>query len=280
MKIRITIFLTLVLLFLPHKSSACSCMQLTPCEAFASASAVFVGRMIEGTEKVSESTKDGKTISYEAGSVRFAVEESFKGVNTPEITIYVMNMKGTSCAGTSVGRGERYLVYAYSSNSRGLMVGACSATKLVERASEDLEFLRNLPAPGVGGRLYGRVSVEIRGSEPTPLADIPIIVEDITHQQRRIKTDRQGNYELNGLKPGEYIIKPILPKNYVARDEYQESRKVQIADRGCSRAFFWVNIDGGVRGSVNDSSGRSASADLRLMSVSIKPVLLLEEKTN
>jgi len=45
--------------------------------------------------------------------VRFAVEESFKGVTATEITILAMNMKGTSCEGmAALARGGRYLVYA------------------------------------------------------------------------------------------------------------------------------------------------------------------------
>src|SRR5215510_6202076 len=118
MKTQIAIFLAVfgALLSVSDKVGACSCAELTPCQAFGYASAVFVGRMIEGTEKVREYTKDGKTISYEAGLVRFSVEESFKGVNTTEITIYVLNLRGTSCEGTSVGRGERYLVYAHYSD--------------------------------------------------------------------------------------------------------------------------------------------------------------------
>jgi hypothetical protein len=42
--------------------------------AFTKASAVFIGRMIEGSEKVEMlNSADGK-ISYEAGTVRFAIE--------------------------------------------------------------------------------------------------------------------------------------------------------------------------------------------------------------
>src|SRR5690349_4179825 len=107
-------------LLLPSPATACSCAESTPCQAFGYSSAVFVGRMLEGSEKVRDYTKDGKTISYEAGKVRFAVEEAFKGVNTTEITIYVLNLKGTSCEGTALGRGIRYLVYAGSMESVGL----------------------------------------------------------------------------------------------------------------------------------------------------------------
>lgn len=261
------LWIVVSLWLLPDKAVACSCIKRTPCENFGYSSAVFVGRMTEGTEKVSEVTKDSKTTLYEAGHVRFTVEESFKGVTSTEITIFVLNAKGTSCEGTSLARGARYLVYAYSSERIGLSIGPCSPTKLVEEAKEDFEFLRNLPAPGVGGRLQGQVAVETGSREPTPLAGVTLIIEDENQQRIETKTNESGSFELTGLKPGKYTINPVLPENYIFRDQYQQSREVIITDRGCAKAPFWLNVAGRISGRVTDSRGRPAPADLELVSV-------------
>ena len=248
-------------------ASACSCAKVTACEAFGPASAVFVGRMLGGNKKVREYTKDGQTFSIEAGQARFTVEESFKGVTATEITVFLMNMKGTSCEGmAALVRGERYLVYAHL-DSTGLAVGPCSATKPLADANADLEFLRNLPPSGKGGRLYGQVAVETGGGEPTPLAEVTLTIEDDAHNTTQIKTDRDGKFEMNGLRPGKYLVRPLLPENYVFRYEYQRRREVQVSDRGCSGANFWVYVNGRITGTVTDSIGHPAPTDVRLESV-------------
>src|SRR5262245_54089157 len=84
------------LCLIPTRPNACSCIELSPCEACGYSSAVFIGQMLEGTEKAAEYTREGKTTIYEAGAVRFAVQESFKGVSATQVTIFVLNMKGTS----------------------------------------------------------------------------------------------------------------------------------------------------------------------------------------
>lgn len=242
-------------------AEACSCRELTPCEAFGYSSAVFVGRMLGGTEKVREYTKDGQTFSVEAGESRFAVEESFKGVAASEVAIHLLNMKGTSCEGMGpLVRGQRYLVYAsYLDSVKMLAIGPCSPTKSIDYAKVDLEFLRRLPAEGTGGRIYGELGVEVGGGTPSPLPDVSIVVEDEAHVQHQAKTNKNGEYEIAGLRPGKYVVNPILPENYVS-NEYQQNRAVEVSDRGCSQASFWVSVNGRVSGRVTDLAGRPAPA--------------------
>ena len=238
----------LVALLSPTRSAnACSCAQISPCEAFGSASAVFVGRMLGGTEKYREYTDKGVTVSLEAGNVRFEVVESFKAVSATEVTVLAMNMKGTSCEGmAALARGKTYLVYAGVLQSGELSIGPCSPTKPIDDAKADLEFLRTLAKPGSGGRLYGSVAVETGAGEQTPLPNVTVVIEDEAHNRVEVKTDSGGNFEASGLKAGKYTVTPSLPENYVARDRYQENRVVEVFDRGCARAPFWVNVKGRV----------------------------------
>ena len=85
---------------------ACSCAGSSPCAEFGKAKVIFTGRMIEGSEKLgTQAGKDGQELSYEAGLVRFAVDEVFKGDKVSEITLAVSSNKETSCA-YSMTRGE------------------------------------------------------------------------------------------------------------------------------------------------------------------------------
>jgi hypothetical protein len=61
--------------------------------------------MIKGTERFSVKDKDGKSLSLEAGTIRFAVQESFKGEVVGEVTLEVASMPGTSCGDYGLRRG-------------------------------------------------------------------------------------------------------------------------------------------------------------------------------
>ncbi|HEU0253080.1 MAG TPA: hypothetical protein VFR12_08580 [Pyrinomonadaceae bacterium] len=127
---------------------------------------MFIGRMIGGTEKFRLWNN-----ALEAGQVRFAVEEVFKGQAAAVFTVNVASLLNTSCA-YGMQRGQRYLVYAIRSEY-GLYTGGCTRTILMtqEGVDEDLKFLRNLPPPGVGGELTGVISADLNDSSTNPLSD-------------------------------------------------------------------------------------------------------------
>lgn len=247
-----------------NQASACSCVQFTPCEAFNHATAVFVGTMVSGTENVSEQTKDGKVYSVEAGQVRFSVEESFKGITATAVTISVYSMKGTSCGPYGLIRGERYLVYAWQADASGLTVGPCNPTKQAEYAREDLAFLRNLPEPGIGGRMYGHVGVDFGGRDNPALSGVKIVLSNNQYSYETT-TDAKGDYEIRGVAPGKYQIEAQLPKSYSC---YSPKREVSIDDRGCATTTYWTKVESSITGVVIDLFGHPAPATLRLISLS------------
>ena len=136
---------------------ACTCARGDPPFDFNNAKAVFIGQMLGGTEELSAQDQNGESHAIEAGRVRFAVEEVFKGGISGEITIEIASMKGTSCGPYGLKRGERYIVYSYGSDKdvEILYSGVCTRTKPVDSkyAKEDLDFLRTLPRAGTGGNL-------------------------------------------------------------------------------------------------------------------------------
>jgi hypothetical protein len=257
--IAIATVISALLLRQPASVSACVCAHLTPCEAFGEASAVFVGRMLSGSEKVEWNPSDSKT-SHEAGTVRFAVEETFKGSLGAEVTLSVESNKNTSCGPYGLIRRERYLVYAYGELG-ALSTGVCTRTELISDAYEDFQFLRSLAQPGTGGRLSGRVWADKGDGGATPLPGVTLTLQNAENQTKKVVTNEEGQFEFANLKPGKYRIEPVWPKHYTSEHPMQE---VTIADRGCSTVGFEAKLDGRVDGQVLDSEGRPVSIMLHL----------------
>jgi hypothetical protein len=256
----------LALFYFPAlRVAACSCLTTSPCEAFGKAKAVFVGRMIGGSEKVREDkTPEGVSITYEAGWVRFVVEEPFKGVTGEEVTVYVESMKGTSCEG-GVIRGERYIVYAGEDKNR-LTNGPCSRTHLVADDEDDLSILRGLPEAGTGGRLnvYVDVNVQTANSGVKPLSGINVTVQDSKKVRTVVTTDSNGRFDLSGLRPGKYDVEPVWSPNYAFEPSKVE---VTILDRACADVYFEAKIDTRISGRVSDRNGRPVSIPIFLAPV-------------
>lgn len=245
------------LLLIPSKAYACSCATGGPPSEFNRAKAVFVGRMLGGTEKISLKDQKGKPYSIEAGAVRFSVEEVFKGDVAFETTLDIASHKGTSCGPYGLRRGVRYVVYAYAEepNAKNLYTGVCTRTKPldVSYAKDDLDFLRTLPPPGTGGNLRGRIWADLRGDGATPLAGVKVNIRGADNQLVTAVTDQEGEFELKLLKPGKYEVAPVLPEHYMTDEPTDE---VEIEDRGTANVGFEFYSDGVVSGRVLDKDGR------------------------
>jgi hypothetical protein len=79
----------LCLFSLPSTVLGCSCLSMPPAFAFNDAKLVFIGRMLGGTQKLSLKDRDGKALTIEAGKVRFAAEEIFKGGTAEDRSAWV-----------------------------------------------------------------------------------------------------------------------------------------------------------------------------------------------
>ena len=255
-----TFLTTLFLLVLPKPAFSCSCAQRSPCEAFGSATAVFVARMVSGTEKVERTDSNGGR-SIKAGTVRFDVEETFKGVIGTEVYLSVSSNKGTSCGPYGLIRGERYLIYAFGSPEK-MSTGACTRTNLVPNADEDMTFLRQLPETGSGGRLYGSVWADKKDGHATSLTGVTLIVRGDGGQEFKPRTNDQGEFELAHLKPGKYEVEVVWPEHY---ESDRSTEEVTVSDRGCTAVGFEGKLNGHLRGTVFDSHRRPASVMLHLL---------------
>ena len=116
---------------------ACSCLPRTPQQSFASAQAVFAGRVIDvGQQNPASEVR-----------VRFEVSRIWKGQKRPRIV--VMTSSSSASCGYSFQVGENYLIYASLQESQ-LQTGLCSGTKPLSMAQEDLAVLGRgeTPRPG------------------------------------------------------------------------------------------------------------------------------------
>jgi hypothetical protein len=230
-------------------ANACSCIgPRTACEAYGTAAAVFVGTAVR-TGKA-EPLKD-KSESYgEPVVVKFAVEQSYLGVDGTEVEVFT-GYGGGDC-GYEFKVGERYLVYAYRDRIR-LNTGICTRTKPFAKAAEDLAFLGNLSSATAGATIQGQIVLAAAPkNDPLPISsDIVVVVEgDKVRQELRV--DKFGNYRIGGLPPGKFKVTLKLPKAFTV---HQAEQEISVADRGCGAVNYYITENGAVSGRVFDSDG-------------------------
>lgn len=212
---------------------ACSCAERAPCQAYGESSAVFVGTVIDS--RVITTRKD----KYERNRrvVRFSVDTPYRGVTGSEVELRT-GMGGGDC-GIRFVPTEKYLVYAYE-NEGILSTSICSRTRSISRAAEDLSYIRGLVTTKPGATISGKV-VRIRqnknsGYENLPLAGVEVAVEGQTN--REIKTDMKGQFRIEGLPAGAYLVKVSVPEGLHITGSPEQ--KVKVTDRGCAVVDFWL----------------------------------------
>ncbi|OKL36865.1 hypothetical protein [Domibacillus mangrovi] len=122
--------------FFPSYGEACSCAKPPDVkEEFSLSKAVFRGKVTEIDEKKSVS-------GFPTKSVRFEVNETWKGVSQSQVNVTTGN--GGGDCGYEFRKGQEYLVYANDSDMYGSSeqtVIICSRTKEISTAQEDLAIL-------------------------------------------------------------------------------------------------------------------------------------------
>lgn len=251
---------TTVLLLIPHSVRACSCVANSPATAYNSAGAVFIGKMVSGTETHVNDYGNGKEVTIESGEVLFEVSKVYKGSLGNTVTISVASMKGTSCGTYGLRRDTVYIVWAhlYGRNSDKLATGPCSLTTTVDstNSKEQLDFLNNLPPKGSGGNIIGKVwldSLDVMGGGSEKLAGVSIAIESVeTGQIRYVKSDKEGSFGINGIPAGKYKIIPKAPNNFYLEKPVQE---VELNDLGTVTTRFEFQYDGHIVGRIVDRNG-------------------------
>jgi hypothetical protein len=260
--------------------AAASCMMdvSPPCQAVWRADVVFIGTVVQHdySEKYRKKRGDEEWDMRDRVAL-FSVEEVFRGEVGPQAAVAateilptpvklengLQGVKHTSTADCEYHfkQGERYVVYANFDRTRAgsLRVGL-NRTRALAQAAEDLAFLRGLKsADPTSGRVYGRVIRRDRNlSDGSYLDDAAVegarVEVSGAGGARAATTDREGFYQLNGLAPGNYSVRALLPETLAVYEEQQ----AQVAARGCAQVDFYTNFDGRVSGRVTDAEGQPA----------------------
>jgi hypothetical protein len=240
--IAITVFALLALS--AGDALACTCLERVPCQAYGEASAVFVGTVIDSRIVT---IKQGK---FESSSraVRLSVDSAFRGVRGSEVEVTTA-MGGGDC-GFGFVPTQQYLVYA-SEHEGKLSTSICSRTRSISRAAEDLSYIRGLATAKPGATISGKVVTTRRnkngGYDNLPLADIKVTIAGETN--REIKTDLKGQFRVEGLPAGSYVVKVSVPEGLFITGGPEQ--KVKLTDRGCAVVDFWLEPAGKLISSLN-----------------------------
>jgi hypothetical protein len=227
-------------LSLRSASALCSCEAPPPCDSFASASAVFVGEVVQGS----------------SGEVRFKTLEVFKGQPGPQAGVLVDAAADPRCPDRlTLAAGERYVVYARPRPGASSM--ACTRVAPATVGGDDLHFLSRLPAEGAGGRVYGAVWIDRPDAPIKMLGNANVVLHSREHDRSvSVVTDDKGTFEAANLPAGEYRIETVPPAGYVAA---VPGSTVTVVDRGCTRINLEARPDGLIAGRLLESRGRAVS---------------------
>ena len=180
----------------PVYACVCRGAQQPPCVAFRESTAVFAG---EVADIAKAPFQDGETFHHLL--INFSVEQSYKGVSTPQAT--VATITGTDCD-FDFQKGERYFVYAYSDYKyHRLVTGVCTRTKRLSYAKEDIDYSQRANSSTRQTVLLGADE-----SFSSPLKGSEVVVEGYGRKYKAIADDR-GAFSIDLAQPGKYKVTVI-----------------------------------------------------------------------
>lgn len=250
-----------------EKARACSCVfgGVSPCEEYWQTDAVFAGTVVGSSEIMTEPA------GYKSRLVRFSVEQNYRGVEGAFVEV-VTGQGGGDC-GYGFKQGGQYLVYAHhNGKDKRLYTGICTRTRPLDKAADDLAFIRGLATAEPSGVIFGTVSKrnhEWKEGESwrkgVGLAELTIEGEGTRYE---LKSNAQGEFRIEGLAPGAYKVRLKIPPGLAqlnAQSEFAETteQEAKVVARGCAQTEFLLNSDTRVGGHVVDASARPV-ANLRL----------------
>ncbi|HKR13964.1 MAG TPA: hypothetical protein VJT15_18010 [Pyrinomonadaceae bacterium] len=265
--------LALAVFMLPVFASAavaCSCMSVSPCEAYGNASVAFVGQVtktsIEPANGQAPSNAISTTFTNSRPVTLFKVEKTFGRALSETVQIYG---ESTTCD-LPFKTGERYLVYAYQdAKTKNLSTNICSGTALVADAQTHLTYLAGA-VNSSGGTVSGQIWREMNGkSQAIAGAEIVFVNGARTF---RGKSDAVGEFTVTGLPQGRYKVHTNPRTNQsrldVMAEEQRSEWEIDIPGHGCVTTWFAAGPEGEIGGTVTDEAG-ILPADLELQLIPV-----------
>jgi hypothetical protein len=189
-----------------------------PCYEYYKSDAVFVG-----TVKAIENLK-----------IDFAVEESFLGEASREITVY----DSFACGFKAFEVGKKYLVYARKDLpfAKGKL-GVNGNSKIIEfpKAEKDVNELRVFLGQ-TEASIYGWATLYDRNL----LLKTKITVTD-GNQSYDLVNDDSGRFDIGRLAAGKYTVKAGIPRGFKDRrgEEPKREFSVELRKGECARVDFY-----------------------------------------
>ena len=204
--------------------------------------------------------------------VRIRISEALLGLDREEREIVIETGMGGGDCGYGFQRGADYIVYASKKADGAYSTGICSPTRLLENATADLEYFRQLAraaptaeirvtAYDVHGR--GRWTSGTQPELPT-LAGARVTI-DGPGVHESATTDAAGRHTFAGLPEGEYTVDTSL-----AGFTILDHRSVKVLSKGCAEVGLPLQLDRTVSGRIFAKDGAPA-AGVTVEAVPMRP---------
>lgn len=273
-------FILLLLFVVGLKNAeACSCGP-TPnvLDAFEESKNVVVLKAVS-VEKV-DPQKDGAGYFVDGvKSTKMVVEKVYKGKLKVGDELTFSQGGGANCIWTFNEQSidKEYLFYLDEGSRETRWTGfGCGRSTGIENAADDLLYLDNLNDVRGKSRISGRIEFENyseSGTEPN-VEGIKISVVG-NGKTFKLKTDKNGVYEIYNLPAGVYYIIPDIPKgwkvndfylgyvpDYIGKQDDDDSGKkltkfpVRLKDKRHAKLDLNLEIDNSLRGKIYDPGGK------------------------
>lgn len=188
------------------QAAGCVCgAYLTPKVEWQRSFLVFVGRVETATPEFDAN----KRFRPQHATVR--VEEAFKGAEKGQLI--QIDQTGSDCE-LKYSRGWRRLLYLSRQQGGLWMSPGCDRSNDPDSASDDLRFLRALPASAERTRVSGEV--KLSGEPSRPLSGVTVKLTQGSGPSTTAVTDAAGVFEVYDLPRGTYQVSIDVPKGFKA----------------------------------------------------------------
>lgn len=215
---------------------------------------VFVGKVLAVKRQLSTDIAGRESLQ---NLVTLEVLEPFRG--TTDATVSVTTGFGFGDCGYPFQVGKQYLVYSNKSETDDVQIThICTRTAPLDRAAEDLAFLRTLSSKGPEGRIFGYASShrpksweQYTGQDALP--HIAVWLQSDSSVTKAI-TDSTGHYEFPNLIPGSYRLWADLPNRLGGG----EPVALTLPPQSCRVLPFIAKELGSISGVLQDATGQPA----------------------